>query len=360
MTRRLCSTTALQAAQFPRLGGKGEDKPRPAKLKPKPNPKPKPKPKPVATSRTKPRPRPPPRQQEVEEEEEEAGWSADGVRLNKCLSGLSRRAADEAINEGRVTINGCAAPSGSRVYRGDVVRLDGTMQPWEGVAEAKEQKPSQVLEMRNFVYVKYWKPVGVTCTSDPTDSTNIIKAGRFDLLPQRLFTVGRLDKDSTGLILLTSDGRVNNALLAPKALKEKVYVVETNRPATDLQLAQLAAGVVITTTSQRQGKSKAQATLTAKTRPCGIRRIPANNPESRKIEFTLTEGRNRQIRKMVDSLGLRVASLHRVSFCGVNLKGLAEGNWAELSEAEMAVINAALYRAGAGDKAMKVVDDPEE
>ena len=369
MTRRLRSETetVLHAAQFPRLGSKKDDKPRPAKVKPKPIATSKSKPKPVATARAKTRPRPPPlREQQVDEEEEqgaeEGGWSADGVRLNKCLSGLSRRAADEAINEGRVTINGCAAPSGSRVFRGDVVRLDGALQPWEGVAEAKEQKPSQVLEMRNFVYVKYWKPVGVTCTSDPTDSSNIIKAGRFDLLPQRLFTVGRLDKDSTGLILLTSDGRVNNALLAPKAVKEKVYVVETNRPATEEQLSQLAAGVVITTTSQRQGKTKAQATLTAKTRPCGIRRLPAGNPQSRKIEFTLTEGRNRQIRKMVDTLGLRVVSLHRVSFCGVTLKGLAEGNWAELSESEMAVVNRALDKAGGGtgDKPMKVFDDPEE
>ena len=96
------------------------------------------------------------------------------------------------------------------------------MQHWEGAAEAKKEAPSLALEDRSFVYVKYWKPVGVTCTSDLNDKTNIIKAGQFDLFPQRLFTVGRLDKDSTGLILLTSDGRVNQAMLSPATKREKV------------------------------------------------------------------------------------------------------------------------------------------
>lgn len=96
------------------------------------------------------------------------------------------------------------------------------MQHWEGVAEAKKVAPSLTLEDRSFIYLKYWKPRGVTCTSDMSDKTNIIKAGQFDLFPQRVFTIGRLDKDSTGLILLTSDGRVNQALLSPSTKKEKV------------------------------------------------------------------------------------------------------------------------------------------
>lgn len=290
--------------------------------------------------------------------------SASGSRLNKCLNGLSRRAADDAIIEGRVTINGCVAPSGSRVNKGDVVRLDGQMQHWEAAAMAKESAPSRVLEDRNFVYLKYWKPAGVTCTSDPTDSTSIIKAGQFDLFPQRLFTVGRLDKDSTGLILLTSDGRVNNAMLNPHAKKEKVYIVDTNKAATDAQLKQLAEGIIITTTSQRDGKSKAANTVTAKTKPCRIKRIPASNPASRRIEFTLTEGRNRQIRKMVEAIGLQVVSLHRVGFCGIGLKGLAEGNWVELGESDMAVVQKAIQasnEAGSGGvgRAVEFKDDEE-
>lgn len=162
------------------------------------------------------------RDKATEDDDDDDGGEGEGVRLNKCLTELSRRAADEAISDGRVTINGCAAPAGSRVSPGDIVRLDGQMQHWSLSAEAKAQRPERVLEERAFVYVKYWKPVGVTCTSDPKDSSNIIKAGQFDLFPQRLFTVGRLDKDSSGLILLTSDGRVNNAMLSPLNKKDKV------------------------------------------------------------------------------------------------------------------------------------------
>lgn len=162
------------------------------------------------------------RRDKATEDDDDDEGEGEGVRLNKCLTELSRRAADEAISDGRVTINGCAAPAGSRVSPGDIVRLDGQMQHWSLSAEAKAQRPERVLEERAFVYVKYWKPVGVTCTSDPKDSSNIIKAGQFDLFPQRLFTVGRLDKDSSGLILLTSDGRVNNAMLSPLNKKDKV------------------------------------------------------------------------------------------------------------------------------------------
>jgi 23S rRNA pseudouridine2604 synthase len=124
----------------------------------------------------------------------------NAIRVNKCLSGLSRRAADEAINENRVTINNNIAKCGDRVKFGDVVKLDGKRQSWEQWAKAKFVEPSKVLEDRSFVYLKYWKPQGVTCTSDLQDSSNIIAAGKFNLFPQRLFTVGRLDKDSTGII----------------------------------------------------------------------------------------------------------------------------------------------------------------
>ena len=278
--------------------------------------------------------------------------SNEPVRLQKFLadSGVcSRRAAEALIFQQEVWVNGKAATPGQKITPGvDKVTVSGK------TVRAAPQA---------LITLAVHKPRGLVCSNDDPHNPETI----FSLLPRelakyRFFCAGRLDKDSTGLILLTSDGRVNNALLAPKAVKEKVYVVETNRPATEEQLSQLAAGVVITTTSQRQGKTKAQATLTAKTRPCGIKRLPAGNPQSRKIEFTLTEGRNRQIRKMVDTLGLRVVSLHRVSFCGVTLKGLAEGNWAELSESEMAVVNRALDKAGGGtgDKPMKVFDYPEE
>ena len=148
-----------------------------------------------------------------------------GVRINKCLSSMSRRGADEAIREGRVTVNNKPAVSGQRVFDGDKVMLDGRLQRWEKVAKARNENPRTTLEERQFIYIKYWKERGVTCTNDRKDKTNIIAAGGFDLFPQRMFTVGRLDKESTGLILLTSDGRVNNAMLSPKTKKEKSYEV---------------------------------------------------------------------------------------------------------------------------------------
>eukprot|EP01038_Epipyxis_sp_PR26KG_P007793 gene7793-10587_t len=275
--------------------------------------------------------------------------SIEGTRLNKCLNQLSRRAADEAILAGRVTVDGVIANPGSRVTRNSVVKLDGIIQNWEDSAVAKLSKPSSMYEDRSFIYLKYWKPRGVTCTSDRKDSTNIITSGSFDLFPQRLFTVGRLDKDSTGLILLTSDGRVNNALLNPRQKREKVYEVDLDRDPTDDQLMRMRAGIVITTTSQRDGKVRP---VTAATLPCVVTRISDVSKKTdpalrRKLEIKLTEGRNRQIRRMMEALGLQVINLHRVSFAGIKLKGLAEGNWLELDDKEMEIIQKALVNTGA-------------
>lgn len=279
--------------------------------------------------------------------------SLEDVRLNKCL-GLSRRAADTAIEEGRVTVNGVLSKPGCKVKAGDKVRLDGQLLRWESSARAKQTEAAIVLEERRFVYLKYWKPVGVTSTSDPKDSSNIISAGGFQLFPQRLFTVGRLDKDSTGLILLTSDGRVNNALLSPLTKREKVYEVVLNRAPTDAQVRQLAQGVLITTTAQRDGRSRE---LTRPTQPCKVTRVGA--ADSAKLQFTLTEGRNRQIRKMAEAVGLEVVALHRTSFAGIGLKGLSSNNWAELTEKEMEVIQSAIKKQAAAGKAADLDDEDE-
>lgn len=256
----------------------------------------------------------------------------EGVRLNKCLPSLSRRGADAAIEAGRVTVNGRVAGFGVRVRPGDRVCLDGRPQRWEGMVQAKAVQAAATLEERRFVYLKYWKPVGVTSTSDPKDPSNIIAAGGFHLFPQRLFTVGRLDKDSTGLILLTSDGRVNNALLSKSERREKVYEVTLNRVPSDAQVRQLASGVTITTTSQRDGGSRE---VTRPTLPCNVTRM--DGPDSRRLKFVLIEGRNRQIRKMVAALGLEVVALHRTHFAGISLKGLSSNNWAELTAQEMSM-----------------------
>lgn len=268
------------------------------------------------------------------------------IRLNKCITSLSRRAADTAIKEGKVTVNSRVATCGMRVNFGDIVACEGKVQRWESTALAKEEQPLADSNQRKLFYVKYWKPTGVTCTSDPSDKSNIISAGGFDYFPQRLFSVGRLDKESSGLILLTSDGRVNNAMLNQRCVKEKVYLVEMERPPSDEQVAQLSAGVVITTPTQRDksGDKRGSRTIdiTAKTLPCKIRRSPRND---RVLEITLIEGRNRQIRRMAEAVGLEVVRLHRTSFAGITLKGLTQGDWLELTPGEMVVVQRALAAA---------------
>lgn len=147
----------------------------------------------------------------------------EGIRLNKCIASLSRRAADEAIAQGRVTVNNQVAFPGTKVRYGDIIKLDSHIQyNWEERILNAQYMPSATFDEQKFLYLKYWKPIGVTCTNDLNDKDNIIQSGKFSLYPQRIFTVGRLDKDSSGLILLTSDGRVNNALLSSKMIKEKV------------------------------------------------------------------------------------------------------------------------------------------
>ncbi len=279
----------------------------------------------------------------------DSGSNTEGIRLNKCLESLSRRAADDAIINGRVRVNNqLVLTPGIRVNPKDKVTLDGKLQTNYNFFENKKKSiPSVVLEERDFIYIKYWKPRGVTCTSDKKDSSNIIQFGGFNLFPQRLFTVGRLDKDSTGLILLTSDGRVNNAMLSPLVKKEKVYVVDVHVIPTDAQIKQLAEGVIITTVSQRDSGDKE---ITARTRPCIVKRI--GNESSKRLEFVLVEGRNRQIRKSCEAVGLKVVNLHRTIFAGIGLRGLAANNWQELDEREMQVITNSLKNCVENTKAL--------
>lgn len=261
----------------------------------------------------------------------------EGFRINKCLPSLSRRAADEAVAAGRVTVNGKTVTSaGFRVHFNDDVKLDGKKQHWQSAAKAKLMSPETEFDEQTFLYLKYWKPIGVTCTSDPKDPANIISQGKFNILPQRVFTVGRLDRDSSGLILLTSDGRVNAGFLHRSKSKEKVYEVTTDQPITNTQLQQLRDGIVITTPVQRDRGSG--NFMTARTLPCEVTRLAKN-----RVTMTLIEGRNRQIRRMMEALDLSVTALHRTSFAGITLKGLARpGVWKELSTEEMAVIRGAL------------------
>ena len=289
---------------------------------------------------------------------------AEGVRVNKALRAThSRREADRLVAAGRVAINGVVAEAGARLTRGDTVYLDGQPVDWERL------NPEAALDAAGsastFAYVKYWKPRGVVCTTDRRQEANILDAlGALPGVSDRIYPIGRLDADSTGLILLTSDGGIVNGLLRKSERKRKEYVVSTEPRATDTQVQRLARGVVITTVAQSDGRARP---LTAPTLPCVVNRARpsravaavsggggggggggATRHDVNALTFVLQEGRNRQIRRMCEALGLKVRTLHRVGFAGVTLEGCRRpGDWALLSEEELAL----LRRSASADEA---------
>jgi 23S rRNA pseudouridine2604 synthase len=225
------------------------------------------------------------------------------VRLNKYLgeSGTcSRREADELIAEGRVTVNGVPAVLGTQVAEGDDVRLDG-----DPVGTARKRvKP---------VYIALNKPVGITCTTERHVAGNIID---FVDHPERVFPIGRLDKDSEGLILLTNDGDIVNEVLRAEHRHEKQYVVGVDRPLAPEFFAQMAAGVRLSDET---------------TRPCKVTRLGA-----KLFDIVLTQGLNRQIRRMCEALGYTVVSLQRIRIMHIRLGELPLGRWRQLTAAEIA------------------------
>mmetsp|Transcript_6568 Transcript_6568/g.12372 ORF Transcript_6568/g.12372 Transcript_6568/m.12372 type:complete len:476 (+) Transcript_6568:119-1546(+) len=291
----------------------------------------------------------------------------NGIRLNKVFKQThSRRQADDLIASGRVTVNGrpVVNKGGFMVvpYR-DIIAVDGkVVKGWEhmngiddpalcsSIASSSPQKSSteKSLKTEQFEYVKYFKPLGVTCTTDVRIRDNIIDSILRDgyLPPHRVFPVGRLDKETTGLIILTSDGRLVNSVLRGEMKQPKVYKVMVDGRLDDIHLERLRNGVTITTVAQRKGKTVEENTLVAKTKPCLVERL---GPCSCKM--TLVEGRNRQIRKMMEALGFTVIKLHRVEFMGIRLgesktsKGLNRpGDWAYLNESEMDLVIKALLK----------------
>jgi 23S rRNA pseudouridine2604 synthase len=265
----------------------------------------------------------------------------DGIRLNKIFKVThSRRKADALIVSGRVTVNGESAADnpGMKVQADDVVEVDGNVLDWA----------DPVLERPVYDYIKYWKPLSVICTSDRRIQDNIIDAieqsssspDETEPLPsRRIFPVGRLDKDTSGLIIMTSDGRVPNSVLRGSQKHPKTYRVKVHKPLTDDVLQSLRDGVVITTQAQRDGKRP--PALTARTRPCQARQLSGDI-----LEITIVEGRNRQVRKMLGAVGYEVMRLHRTSFMGMTLEGLEKpGQWKRLSAGEQQDIEDAVQRA---------------
>lgn len=222
----------------------------------------------------------------------------DKLRINKFFThhGIcSRREADRLVESGRVTINQRVASLGDKVSPEDVIARDGQVIPW-GTAP---------------VYIKYYKPVGVTTTSESHVTRNIIaEIGH----PERIFPIGRLDKDSSGLILLTNDGDIVNEILRTEHGHEREYEVSVDRPFDQSFIDHMAQGVVI---------------LDCPTKPCRVERIgPA------RFRIILTEGRNRQIRRMCQLLGYRVLALHRVRIMHITLAGLVPEAWKPLTDEE--------------------------
>lgn len=226
------------------------------------------------------------------------------MRINKFISeaGLcSRREADAWIEAGRVCVNGVVATLGIKVEAGDRVTVDG--------------RPIE--ERRPVVYLALHKPVGITCTTERDVEGNIVD---FVDHPDRIFPIGRLDKDSEGLILLTNDGDIVNEILRAENAHEKEYVVTVDRPLSEEFLARMRAGVEI---------------LGTRTRPCSAEALG-----ERVFRIVLTQGLNRQIRRMCEALDYRVKRLCRVRIMHLSLDGLAAGEWRDLTAAELAELHA--------------------
>eukprot|EP00177_Eucheuma_denticulatum_P006717 GFKZ01012210.1.p1 GENE.GFKZ01012210.1~~GFKZ01012210.1.p1 ORF type:complete len:321 (-),score=30.79 GFKZ01012210.1:293-1255(-) len=259
----------------------------------------------------------------------------EGIRINKCLKAVaSRRESDALIAAGRVLLNGHLPPPGARVMPGDEVRLDGRLVDW--------QRLTIRAAVDTFTYLKMWKPVGVITTTDPLIPNNII-AG----IPphfrdaDRVFPVGRLDEQSTGLILLTSDGRLPNVLLGAGKRCVKEYLVTPDMYVKEAHLQRMREGVVVKSVVRRHGGT-ANRVVEAATLPCGIDRVEGGN----QLLFRLEEGRNRQIRKMLGVVGYTARAIHRVAVMDITLRGLkGPGDVRPLDDEEMEVLRGRLAEA---------------
>ena len=227
------------------------------------------------------------------------------TRLNKYLSEVgfcSRRAADRLIEEGKVTINGEIIKIGSKVEEGDQVEVEG-----QKIIKSKKQKN---------IYLAFNKPIGIVCTTDRrVEPDNVID---FINYPKRIFPIGRLDKQSEGLIFLTNDGDIVNKILRARNNHEKEYIVGVNRPISKDFIQSMSNGVAI---------------LGTKTKNCFVKQL-----SQKKFKIILTQGLNRQIRRMCESLDYRVRSLKRVRIMNIKLD-VPTGKYREFTKDELIELN---------------------
>ncbi|WP_341836385.1 23S rRNA pseudouridine(2604) synthase RluF [Chitinophaga pollutisoli] len=236
----------------------------------------------------------------------------ESISLNKFISDTgycSRRAADDLITQGRVLLNDKPATLGNRYKPGDTVEVDGSL-----ITAAKKEKR---------VYLALNKPVGITTTTELHIKDNIIS---FVGYPQRIFPIGRLDKDSEGLIFLTNDGDIINKILRAANHHEKEYIVRVNKPINTAFIQQMSQGVPI---------------LDTYTLPCKVQMTGRQT-----FRITLTQGLNRQIRRMCEYLGYAVTGLQRVRIMNVRLDKLPVGKWRHLTETELATLKESISESG--------------
>jgi 23S rRNA pseudouridine2604 synthase len=223
--------------------------------------------------------------------------------LNKYISETgfcSRREADNYIDQARVTINDNIAIKGNRVKEGDVVEIDG----------------EPIKKKDKIVYLAFNKPVGITCTTDVKDKTNIISFINFKT---RIFPIGRLDKPSEGLIFLTNDGDIVNKILRSGNNHEKEYVVSVDKPITQDFVQKMSNGVKILDTT---------------TKKCFVKQEGKN-----RFRIILTQGLNRQIRRMCETLGFKVDTLKRVRIMNITLTNIPVGKWRFFTPDEIKTID---------------------
>ena len=246
------------------------------------------------------------------------------TNLNKYISSsgiCSRRDAEKFIKEGRVTINGKPTQLGNRVAKKDVVKLDG-----------------RLVEPKNVtLYIALNKPVGIVSTTDDREPNNIVKHVNY---PERLFPIGRLDKPSEGLIFLTNDGDIVNKILRAGNNHEKEYFVSVDKTITQDFIDKMSSGIPI---------------LGTVTQKCFVEKV-----SSKIFKIILTQGLNRQIRRMCEYLDYEVTKLKRTRIMNVELGYLQSGDWRELTDDEMKEINKMISSSSKTEEASVVKEKPKK
>ncbi|MEO2062513.1 MAG: 23S rRNA pseudouridine(2604) synthase RluF [Christiangramia sp.] len=245
---------------------------------------------------------------------------SEKIRINKFLSQLgycSRRAADKLIDQGRIKVNGQLPEMGLKVNKEDHIEVDGKT---VSKAELKEDN----------VYIAFNKPVGIVCTID----TRVEKDNIIDYInhPKRIFPIGRLDKPSEGLIFLTNDGDIVNKILRARNNHEKEYIVSVNKPITRNFIKKMASGVPI---------------LDTVTRKCEVEHVGQHT-----FRIVLTQGLNRQIRRMCEYLGYEVTALKRIRIMNIGLD-IPVGEYRHITEQELKVLNSLLEDSSKTEEASK-------